>query len=188
MRRSRKAIQVLSLLLTVLALALFSLSSVAQGAGPEPGITIQAPAQGTLGQAVPVESTLLAPDGSPVVGAAIQFFSPASFMSTSGEVFLGQAVTNSAGLAVFQYDPRTAENVEIVARFAGNTEYGPAESSATLSVQGSTQLYQEEAGIQVPGLNVWLIVAILGTVWSVYLMVIVLVTRIAREGARAGAV
>ncbi|MBF8267558.1 MAG: hypothetical protein HW388_1066 [Dehalococcoidia bacterium] len=188
MNHRRNGIHTLGLLAILVLLALLLFSSVAQGAGPEPGLTLQAPAQGTLGQTATVQSTLLALGGSPVSGATIQFFSPASFLSTSGEVFLGEAVTDSSGVAVLRYELRSDNQVEIIARFAGNASYGPAESSATIAVQGSTQLYQEDIGVRVPGLNVWLLAAILGGVWSVYFTVFVLVSRIAREGVRARAI
>ena len=183
---SRKVIHLLGLLAVPVALSLLLFSSVAQGAAPEPYLTLQIPAQGSLGQTATVESTLTAASGSPVAGATIQFFSPTTFMSVSDEVLLGEATTNEAGVAVFHYEPRSTADVEIIARFAGNAKHGPAETSATITVLGAVQLYQEKAGIQVPGLGVWLVVAILGGVWSVYFTVFVLVSRIAREGIRAG--
>lgn len=187
MKHRRAGIHTPVLLAILVALALLLFSSVAQGAGPEPGLTLQAPAQGTLGQTATVQSTLLTPGGSPVAGATIQFFSPTSFLSTIGEVLLGEAVTNGDGVAVLNYELRSDEQVEIIARFAGNASYGPVERSATIAVLGSTQLYQEEAGVRVPGVGVWMLAVILGGVWSIYFTVFVLVSRIAQEGVRARA-
>jgi hypothetical protein len=43
-------------------------------------------------------------------------------------------------------------------------------------------LYRSTAGIQVPGLNVWLIVAVVSTVWLILFSVAVRVIAIARAG------
>lgn len=180
MRRCRRRMRILGL---AVALVLLLLPTVTRAAAPEPTLTLQAPAQATLGEAVALKATLLAPDGSPITGVPVQFFSPTSFASVSGEMLLGEATTDETGVALFQYEPRRSESVQIIARFAGNGRYGLSEASTTMSVQGSAQLYQEEAGVRVPGLGVWLLAGIVGAVWSTYFVVLVLVSLIAREGA-----
>ena len=56
---------------------------------------------------------------------------------------------------------------------------------ADLTVQGSAQLYRETAGVQVRGIGVWLLVGLVGAVWSIYFTVMVLVSLIARAGSKA---
>lgn len=170
----------------IVALAIL-LPVMVQAAGPEPTLVINAPAEATLGEAVSVEATLLAPDGSPVAGQPIQFFSPTTFTSVTERMLLGQATTDAAGVASLEYEFRRNEEVQVIARYGGDSQYAPVEASAAVMVQGSTQLYQEKAGIRVPGLNVSLLVGILGLVWSVYFFVFTLVLRIARAGGRVEA-
>lgn len=166
--------------LAVLALLL---PSMTQAAGTEPTLTVKVPAEASLGESVNIEATLLAPDGSPIAGVPIQFFSPTSFTSLTSRMLLGEASTDYAGVAVLEYELRRNEDVKFIAGFTGNFQYEAAEASTTVAVQGSAQLYQEVAGIRVPGLNVSLLVVVLGLVWSVYFMVFTLVLRIARAGA-----
>jgi hypothetical protein len=55
--------------------------------------------------------------------------------------------------------------------------------TTSIAVEGSAdQLYVQMAGIQVPGLNSWLIIGLLSVVWGILFFVAVAVIRIARAG------
>jgi len=67
----------------------------------------------------------------------------------------------------------------------GQTE--PETFTKTVALGGSSQVHVSKSGIQVPGLNVWLIIALVGGVWALLLSVGVRVFAIARASASATA-
>ncbi len=148
-------------------------------------LEIQAPTQVGLGEEVSVTAVLRDATGAPAPGATIIFWSSASFLSVGGAIELGRATTDAQGRATLLYQARTEEKAFLNAYFPGDSRYDPASAAVELAVQGSAQLYQSTAGVQVPGLGVWLLVGALGIVWSIYLLVMVLLTLIAREGSKA---
>jgi hypothetical protein len=161
-------------------------ASPAWAAGP---VTLEllAREQVRLGDQVSVTATLRDATGAPAPGATIVFWSPASFLSVGGSVELGRATTNAQGRATLLYQARTEEKASVNAYFPGDSRYEPASATVELMVEGSAQLYQSTAGVQVPGLGVWLLVGVLGGVWSTYLAMMVFLTLIAREGSKASA-
>lgn len=170
----------------LLALLLLAGTASAQAADPVV-LELQVADQATLGEEVLVTATLRDSKGLAIQGAAIVLWSPATFLSTGGAVRLDEAATDSQGQATFRYEPRVAGTVTVNAYFPGNDRHSFAAASAEVTVQGSKQLYIESAGVQVPGLGVWLLVAVLGSVWSVYFTVVVLLTLIARAAPRSRA-
>lgn len=170
----------------LLALLLLAGTTPVQAADPVV-LELQVAEQATLGEEVLVTATLRDSKGLAVQGAIIVLWHPGTFLSTGGTVRLGEATTDSQGKATFLYEPRTEGLVTMTASFPGNDRHDFAAASAGVTVQGSRQLYFESAGVQVPGLGVWLLVAVLGTVWSVYFTVVVLLTRIARAASRSPA-
>ncbi len=148
-------------------------------------LELQAPEQVTLGDEVIVTAVLRDGNGAPVPAATVILWSAATFLSTGGAIELGRAVTNAQGKATLLYQARTEERALLNAYFPGDSRYDPASATVELMVQGSSQLYQSTAGVRVPGIGVWLLVGVLGIVWSIYLTVMVLLTLIAREGSKA---
>lgn len=56
----------------------------------------------------------------------------------------------------------------------------PETATASVTLPGVTsQLYQSTAGVQIPGLNVWLLMALVATVWAILLSVALRVIAIA---------
>ncbi|MDP2954494.1 MAG: Ig-like domain-containing protein, partial [Chloroflexota bacterium] len=135
------------------------------------------------GDTVTVQVGVTDGEGRPLPLATVVLFSPASFGDTGGEMRLGQVTTNAAGKASFSYQVRRQGEQVLIGRFAGTSGHAPAETSVNLTVQGSAQLYQEEAEIEVPGIGIWLSL-LLGAFWSVFLVAVVLVHLIAREGRK----
>jgi uncharacterized membrane protein len=52
---------------------------------------------------------------------------------------------------------------------------------------GNVQLHRSTAGVNIPGLNVWLLIALVTTVWAILLSVALRVIAISRAGGDGGA-
>jgi hypothetical protein len=151
-------------------------------------LELQAPEQVSLGDEVSVTAVLRDGTGAPIRGATIIFWSPASFLSVGGSIELGRVTTDAQGRATLVYQVRTEEKASLNAYFPGDSRYDPASATVELTVQGSAQLTRHPIeGVRVPGVGVWILVGILGGVWSAYLAVMVFLTLIAREGSKASA-
>ncbi len=123
-----------------------------------------------VGQPTQLQVELLS-ENQPVANTEVTVTTDASFAGVTGRVEVGKATSDERGIAVLEYAPRQASIQELRVEYlpAGETE--PTVATTTVSVNGATQLHQSAAGIQVPGLNVWLIIAILTGVWSLLLSV-----------------
>ncbi len=146
-----------------------------------PTITLELPPELAVGK----ETTLLATlsrSGGPLPGADVMFLATVAFAGTEGEVVLGRAVTDGQGVARLTYLPRSQGEIDIHARFLGDGQLGRAEVSRAVVVRPGPQLYQEAAGVRIPGIGLWLLVAVLACVWATYLTVMVILGMIARKG------
>jgi hypothetical protein len=148
-------------------------------------LELQAPTKVGLGDQVTVSALLRDAQGSPVRGSRVVFWMPASFLSNSGAVELGSAVTDSRGIATIVYQARIGGAVSLNAYLSGDSRYDAAYASADMQVEGTAQLTKHIIeGVRVPGLGVWLLAGLLGIVYSIYLTVVVLLSLIAREGSQ----
>lgn len=179
--RMRRAGAALAFLLAALA------GAAPAGAASPVTLEIQAPEGLRLGEETRITAALREGAGAPVRGATVILWSPGSFLSTDGFVEQGRATTGADGKAVFAYQPRTEGSVTLNATFTGDSRYEAVSASVALPVTGSAQLYSEEAGIRVPGISVWLLVAVLSGVWGTYFMVMVLLGLIARAAPQPAA-
>ena len=149
-------------------------------------LELKAPARVNLGEKVEIESLLRDGAGKPVPAASVVLYSGASFLSTNGNVQLGQTATDALGRALFAYEARTQGEVTLYASFLGDTSHSAADASVQLTVEGSAQLTRHPIeGVRVPGIGPWILAGILGGVWSTYLAVMVFLALIAREGSSA---
>ena len=168
--------------LVPLLAVLLSLALVAPVQAADPvSVKVEVPKEASLGDNVSVAAELRDGKGGPVPGATIILWTPASFLSVGGAVRLGEVPTDAQGRAEFSFQARSTGALTINAYFPGNSLYEPGQGSAELAVAGTAQLYQQEAGVRVRGIGVWLLVGLIGIVWSVYFSVMILVTLIARE-------
>jgi len=120
---------------------------------------------------------------SGMAGVNVTFLAHATFGKMDGFVEVGQAATNSQGIATVSYVPREPGDQAIKVSYVPAPGAKAEEASGTISVAGApAQLYTPTAGIQVPGLNSWLIVGLLTIVWGTLFGVGVTVIRIARAG------
>ncbi len=169
-----------------LATLLLQLAIAAPALAADPvTLELQTPGHMALGKTENVVVALRDSKGSPVAKATVALRTPASFLSTSGAITLGEATTDAQGKATFAYEARTSGTVNLNASFSGDARYQPAQAVVDVTVDGSAQLYQQTAGVRLPGISVWLLVATLGIAWSIYFTMMVFLTLIARAGTPA---
>ena len=107
-------------------------------------LLLTAPEQAQAGQPVTISVSLQDKEGKPLSRAVIKFFTRADFFTT-GLMEIGEVVTNDQGVAVFEYLPRQAGDIEVVAR------YDDVEATSRLSlVEAAESFYQAEAGLRLP--------------------------------------
>lgn len=170
--------------LVALGAAVFALAGTANATHVSAVITV--PEEAIVGQPVEIRASLRSADESlPVVGVPVIFYTDASFAGVGGEVEIGRAVTDENGVAILNHQPRSAAVHEIRVEYLLPGETEPEVVSTAFSVAGGSQLHRSTAGVDIPGLNVWLIIALLATVWAILISVAVRVIAIARAGGDA---
>ncbi len=169
--------------LLTLALALLAPTVTARAAEPV-GTTVEfsPPPEGAVGEELVAEARLTDEAGTPIVDAEVVFQREVEFLRAGGGLELGRGVTDRQGLARVSFVPRSEGEVPITARFSGNARYAPVSGEIIVTIRTGPALYSEEAGVRVPGINVSLLVGILGGVWGTYFFVMLLIWRIASEG------
>jgi hypothetical protein len=120
---------------------------------PKPTLTVDLPTNATLGETLSVQAALVGPDGAPIRGADIDVSTSATFLNTQSSVAVGHGVTDAQGSTSIAWEPRSTGNLTLTATFGGNSRLGAATANATLIVRGDAQLYQQQAGVVLPGLN-----------------------------------
>ncbi len=184
-------------------------SALAQSAKEATAIRVGAPAQLALGAVATVQAVLVDSTGIPIPNATVDFTNPATFLSASGEMVLAQARTNGNGQAVAQFTNTISGAITLHARFRGDDRYAPSDATTPINIGGDAQLYIPQVGVQIPGLNQpppmaasaslgrtsnflgpdipslwpsmsgWPIALILIIIWSLYVLVVGLVFRVA---------
>ena len=171
-------------------------------------IAASVPPQASLGQTIEAKARLTDASGAPIRSVIITFSERRSFLGATDRSALADATTDTGGLASATFELRTAGTLEINADFAGDASHDPATVSLPITVTGDAQLYAQTAGVRIPGLNEppqtgavvlgepngllravgrlwpalsgWPIGFVLLVIWSLYVFVALLVTRIAR--------
>ncbi len=207
LRRCRTVVGLLALVAMAAAvLAMSPQPAAAQSAAKAPTVIgISVPADAQLGQRILLQARLVDARGTGIPGVLVQFTSPATFLNTSSDMVLADATTDTHGLAAAQYEVRRTGKLTVNAVFAGNDRYAPAKTSAPLAATGDRQLYIQDAGVKIPGLNAtstqqtsgwphwvlsgWPIAAVLLIVWSLYGTAVFFMSQIvgAREQPEEGA-
>ncbi len=155
------------------ALMLMGTSAIAFAAGQAATkMTLAAPPSAVMGDPIRLEVSLQTEGGEPVAKAPIQFYTPATFLSgASGLIEIGDAVSDDKGIAVFEYVSRQDGENAVRARYAGDGRYAPSFSDVKFTIEGLHQFYEPEAGIHVRFVTKWLLVGLIGGIWSIYLFV-----------------
>lgn len=136
----------------------------------------------TAGDRMTLSAFLIDPAGNPVYGQEIVFIATDKFMNVSGQLELGRARTDGSGLAELPIIPRREGETLVTASFAGNDVFAAVEASESLEVAGGEQLYEEHVPFRIPGANVWMVTAILGSLWGIYFIAMGYGVHIARSG------
>lgn len=176
-------------------------------------IVVGAPAEPNLGEQITVQAVLADSQGHPISKAVIYFTTETTFLGKRSDVVLAQAVTNGNGQAVAQFTNNFSGNFTLQAEFRGDSQYAPSSASTETVVTGDAQVYTEHVGVDIPGLNVppaiapmasiesprgitgfiqnlwpamngWPMAAVLLLVWSMYLVAVRFVFRIATLGSK----
>lgn len=105
------------------------------------------PEQAQLGRPLLMTAYLRDGQEKPVRGSVVKFFIKVDFF-TSGLMEIGEATTNDEGIAVLEYTPQQAGELDIVA------SYESVETTAMLTVAESAErFYHPEAGIPLPAMG-----------------------------------
>lgn len=136
----------------------------------------------TLGEMMLMPVALQAEDGAPLQGTTVVFYLDAAFAGVTGEAEIGRAVTDETGVATLAYRPRLAGHHEVRMEYLTPGEDTVEVVSAGFDVAGGEQLYRSAANVEIPGVGGELLMAVLGTVWSILLWVALRFIAIARAG------
>jgi hypothetical protein len=172
-------------------------------------ISVGAPAQSNVGERLTVQAVLVDSHGNPISKETVYFTTQADFMHTSGDVVLAQAVTNNKGQAVAEFTDDFSGTITLQAEFRGDPQYASSNAATEIAIAGQNQVYAEHVGVDIPGFNVppgmppmasvqlpelnawhfianlwpamnaWPIAAALIIVWSLYLVAVRFMFRIA---------
>jgi hypothetical protein len=178
-----KSISIKAMLVSLaLVAAGLALAGTARASHVEAEIVV--PGQIQVGQPVEVQTTLRNVEaGLPVAGIPVVFYTDAAFGEVSGVVELGRGITNEIGVAALEYEPRLAGVHEIRVEYQLPGEAEVESLSTAISVSGGSQLHRSTAGLDIPGLNVWILIALVSIVWAILLFGVALrVVAIARDG------
>ncbi len=147
-----------------------------------PNLVIRVPEEGELGDTITVRATLTDPhDDAPIPDAVVIFEAPAVWGDElRGHMVIGAATTDRKGTATIRTELRSSGDVEITAVFQGGGGFGPVEGSGMVDVHGDAPLYEPKAGLHIPWLNLWVLAAVIGLVWTIYFLVGLRVLAIAR--------
>ncbi len=210
---SPKTIRAMVLAMAIGLLAVAPRAALAQTALQATQIVIGAPAQSNPGAPITVQALLTDSQGHPISKAVIYFTTQESFLHGNGDVVLAQAMTSGNGQAVAQFLDDFSGTITLQAEFRGDAQYAPSDATTPVATVGEQQVYAEHVGVDIPGLTVppvsapmasigspqdgilgfiaslwpamngWPLAAILLLVWSMYLLAVRFVLRVAALGS-----
>ncbi len=169
------------LLLLIIGVA-YVTEAVSAQATERTEIEFLAPTPATVGDEVELKA-IITVGGDPVANVEVDFLRFTQFMNAGNDLLIGTSVTDRLGIASVTYIPRSEGEILITAEVRGGDEVRPAFTDATINISTGPGLFQEEAGISVPGINIALLAAVLSAIWGTFMYVMFLIWRIAREGS-----
>ena len=209
----KRIIRALTITMVLMFLTFAPPTARAQGMQEPTQIVVGAPTQSKLGEKLTVQAVLADSKGHPISKALIYFTTSATFLSKSGDVLLAQAVTNGNGQAVAHFVNDFSGPFMLRAEFPGDQQYAPSNATIQIVTVGNGQVYVEHIGVDIPGFNVppvsapmasiqspqqniwrfvqnlwpamngWPVAAVLLLVWSMYLLAVRFVFRVAALGS-----
>jgi hypothetical protein len=171
------------------ALVVAALGVVGTAHASHLNVRVSEPTAAVAGQPSELDAAVTSADTrQAVAGVPVTFYVHGSFGKVSGFMEIGHGVTNAQGIATVSYVPREGGAHEVRVDYATPAGGTTEQTTGTVAVDGSpNQLYVQTAGVQVPGLNSWLIIVVLTLVWGILFGVGLMVIRIAatRSAGRA---
>lgn len=173
--------------IAIVLAATFALAGVVAADGVT--VNVSVPDQPAIGQPAQIRAEFHSdPGGAPIAGMTVILHEQATIGGVTGDAELAGAVTDANGVATLMYTPRVPGDHALHVRYT-NGNAAPQDASASITVPPATeQLYQSTSGVDIPGLNVWLIMAVVAIVWGILLSVAARVIAIAHEGTPAAEV
>ncbi len=170
----------------VLAVGAIAVAMAGPALASHVAVRTTVPDGGTVGELLRIPVELRAGDGTPLQGTTVIFYLHASFAGVVGEAEIGRAVTDENGVANLAYRPRLAGHHELRMEYVTPGDGEVELVSTAFDVSGGKQLYHSATGIDVPGVDVGLLMAVLATVWSILFWVALRLVAIARAGGETG--
>ena len=135
-------------------------------------VDLSIPDQPAIGQPAHVRGEFHSvPDGAPIAGMTVTLHAEATIGGVTGDADLAQAVTDANGVATLTYSLNVPGDHELHVRYT-NGDAAPEDASVSVTVPAAAeQLVQSTSGVRIPGLNVWFLMAVVATVWTILLTV-----------------
>lgn len=134
-------------------------------------IVLELPDEASVGEVATIRAVIThRVDGDPVEGLMVTFEAPAAWgEELGGPMIMGTATTDHDGTAVITTEIRAAGDLEVTARVEGAEGFRTASADGSLEVLRQRQLVVEDVGLRIPWLNLWVLAAVIGLVWILYL-------------------
>ncbi len=171
----------IALLVVLVSTAITSETASAQS-NERTSVELAMPAAVTVGDEIELRATVSV-GGAGATGVTVKFLRFAKFMNAGNDVLIGTATTDSNGVAVVDFLPRSEGEILITAEVEATDDVRSAITDGVVEVGAGPALFTQEAGISVPGITVAWLAVILGAIWMTFMYVLVLVWRIAKQGA-----
>ena len=173
--------------ISMLALAVVALISVAPSAvHAEPGGTtlqVSGPVGAAVGDTVELVVTLTDAAGEPVANMQLLVDERVGFLDTKvSDVTVASAATNDDGVAMIRYAARREGARSLLVRFPGTSDFAETSAGFEFTVAAGLATYTVEAPPGIPGVNRFVVMAVVIAVWGTMLIVAWHVAAIAREG------
>jgi hypothetical protein len=174
--------RVVHTVLGILAVGAIAVATAGPAFASHVAVRTTVPADGKIGEVLRIAIDLRAADGTQLPGTTVTFYLHMAFAGVAGEVDIGRAVTDETGVANLAYRPRLAGHHELRMEYVTPGDGEVEVVTTAFNVTGGEQLYHAAAGVDVPGVDVGLLMALLALVWSILLWVAFRLMAIARAG------
>ncbi|TAK76617.1 MAG: hypothetical protein EPO16_06925 [Dehalococcoidia bacterium] len=154
---------------------------------PKSQLAIVAPVGSARGSQVDISVTASDAKGAPIPAARIVLAETVQFYGLDPQtVEVASATTGKDGVAVLQYLPRRTGERALKVMLDGNAARAPSSLDLKLTIGDGPATYLVEPPAGIPGVNRFLVSAIIVTVWGTMFIVTMHVVAIARAGRNGG--
>lgn len=117
-----------------------------------------------------------------IAGATVVALRDASIAGVSGQVEVARAVSDENGIASLSWQVRggSIETVLVAYSAPGEAEF-ESEPLSIITVGSGPQLARSTAGVRIPGLGAWMIIAVLVGIWAVIQFALIGPVQVARR-------